>query len=165
MTESQTTATLAPSVATITAYDSASPQEIPKDAEAVFPYADGMYAWSHTQFPHAYWRYITVEANPDVDICDYEAGAVFKPKTLSRWASERRKRGLDVTVYCDRDNYPAVAKALAGTPWHLFLATLDGTKPRSYKGKPCRAVQYTDRANAYDVSIVYDTAWMKVNHS
>lgn len=148
---------------TLTAYDSASPQNIPEDAPAILCYADGMYAWKHELRPNAYWRYITVEGHPDADIADWEPGCIWDPRKLRKWAEERQHRSLDRTVYTDRDNFAAAAEALAGIPWHLGLATLDGSKPHSWQGKPCRFVQYTDRMNLYDMSIVYDVPWIETN--
>lgn len=148
---------------TIYAYDSITPADIPANAEAIFPYADDLGAWSHTLFPHAYWRTITRIGDPACDIIDYEPGCVYNTGTLHNWANERRSKSLDVTVYCDRSNYPEVAEALKGIEWYLWLSTLDGSKPVRYMGKPLRAVQYTDRSNLYDESVVYDEAWIMVN--
>jgi hypothetical protein len=142
------------------AYDSASPQHIPENPEAILCYADGRYAWDHTRFPQARWRTITVTGNPKSDICDFEPGCVSDSETLLRWAEARDKAGLDITVYCDRIGYPLVAAALKDYTWELWLSTLDGTRPVRYLGKPLRAVQYTDRSNLYDESLVYDETWL-----
>lgn len=145
----------------IIGYDSASPQYIPVNAQAVFPYADG-YAWSHTRFPRALYRYITIKGDPDIDIADYEEGAIWGEPALRGWADARRKKfpHADLTVYTDKDNFPAVKRAMAGLTWHLFLSTLDGTTPQSYGGMQCRAVQYTDRQDKYDMSVVHDVRWL-----
>jgi len=147
----------------VIAYDSASPQHIPVNAAAVFPYSDGSYAWSHARFPRARYRYITVRGDVNSDIADYEEGAVFGAAALRTWANDRlEKHGnhADLTVYCDKDNFPAVKAAMAGFTWHLFLSTLDGTQPQSYDGMQCRAVQYTDRSDLYDMSVVWDESWL-----
>ena len=150
---------------TVIAYDSARPSLIPVNAQAVFPYADGHFNYRHTEFPRAAYRYITVQGNPDIDIADFEIGCVWPDTALEQWASERHRLypDDDVTVYCDRYNFPAAKAAMARagvTRWHLFLSTLDGTKPQAYGGMQLRAVQFTDRNNAYDMSVVYDTNWL-----
>ena len=146
----------------VTAYDSASPQYIPVNAAAIFPYADG-YAWSHLMFPRARYRYITIHGDPGADIADYEDGAIFSASALRTWANDRLEKignHADLTVYCDRSNFPAVRAAMTGFTWHLWLSTLDGSQPQSYDGKQCRAVQYTDRSDKYDMSIVWDESWL-----
>jgi hypothetical protein len=144
----------------IIAYDSASPSLIPADAKAVFPYGDGHYRWPHTEFPHALYRYITVTGTWEADIIDVEPGCVWPPANARNWALEREHRKLDITVYCDRDSYAQVKEVFADFTWHLFLTTLDGTKPTEYDGKKLRAVQYTDRNQQYDESLVYDVGWL-----
>lgn len=142
------------------AYDSARPSLIPAGAQAIFPYADGHYSWSHKQFPKALYRYITVQGHPGIDIIDCEPGCVWPPSNVRPWAEARHRAGNDVTVYCDRDTVPMVRGALTGLVWHLFLSTLDGSQPTEFDGIRLRAVQYTDRNNAYDESIVYDEPWL-----
>lgn len=144
------------------AYDSARPRLIPAGAGAVFPYCDGHYSWSHLEFPHARYRYITVLGDPDADIADVEPGCMSVAGAVT-WALERKARGhTDLTVYVDRDLFPSVRHAFAERrlSWHLFLTTLDGSKPASYDGMHVRAVQYTDRNGAFDESLVYDEGWL-----
>lgn len=139
------------------AYDSARSRLIPPNPEAIFPYADGHFAWQHTEFPQARYRYITVQGHPAADIIDVEEGCVWPPYNARPWARERLARGHhDLTVYCDRSNVPAVREAMADFTWHLFLATLDGSRPQVYAGIPVRAVQFTDRSNLYDMTQVFD---------
>jgi hypothetical protein len=144
----------------LTAYDSARPKLIPATAKAVFPYIDGHFAWSHTLFPKALYRYITVQGDPTADIIDIEPGCVWPPEKAVPWAKTRRSQELDLTVYCNRFAVPMVREALAGFHWHLFLSTLDGSKPTEYEGIALRAVQHTDRSNAYDLSVVYQPNWL-----
>lgn len=144
----------------ITAFDAARWQLIPHTAKAILPYADGRYAWSNTHFPTTAYRYITVLGNPAVDIIDFEPGCVFNTATLQNWAHQRASKGLDITVYTYRDAFQIVEKALARFEWHLWLATLDGTKLTSYNGKALRGCQYTDRQGLYDMSVIYDSEWL-----
>lgn len=147
----------------IIGYDSARPKFIPQDAKAIFPYADGPNAWSHTLFPQALYRYITVEGDPHADICDYEPGCVWPVERVMEWAYQRRQHGHgDLTVYTDRFNFTAVKDAMhkAGLTWHLFLATLDGTILQDWQGMHVRAVQYTTRTDMFDESEVYDEWWL-----
>lgn len=142
------------------AFDSARWQLIPGYAQAIFPYADGRYAWSNSHFPKAQWRYITVLGNPAVDIIDFEPGCVFNVSTLQNWAHARSQNHQDITVYTYRAAYETVANALKKYDWHLWLATLDGTQLTEYEGKLLRACQYTDRGGLYDISNVYDSHWL-----
>jgi hypothetical protein len=144
----------------LTAYDSARPRLIPVQAEAIFPYWDGHFAWKHTEFPHAAYRYITVQGDPGADIIDIEPGCVWPPEKAVPWAVDRRHAEQDMTVYCNRATVPLVRAALAGFNWHLFLSTLDGSKPTEFEGIAVRAVQYSDRQDAYDLSAVYQPAWL-----
>lgn len=148
---------------TVFAYDSARPQLIPADPAAVFPYSDGRYRWSNSKFPRARYRYITALGDPDADIADFEPGCIWPFPRLKGWALERLARhgaSADLTVYTDRSNFPLAAGALRGLNWHLFLATLDGTQPTSWAGKPVRSVQFTDRNGLYDISRVFDEGWL-----
>jgi hypothetical protein len=142
------------------AYDSARPKLIPATAEAIFPYWDGHFAWNHIMIPHARYRYITVQGDPGADIIDIEPGCVWPPAKAVAWCHDRRKAELDMTVYCNRVTVPKVRAALAGFSWHLFLSTLDGSKPSEFEGLPLRAVQYTDRNDAYDMSEVFQPNWL-----
>jgi hypothetical protein len=144
----------------LTAYDSVNPELIPSAAQAVFPYADGDFAWSNARFPKAKYRYITVTGEPAVDICDVEPGCVWPPQRARAWAQARHDANKDITVYCNRANFQAVKIALSGFTWGLFLATLDGSTPTIYENMPLRAVQYTTREGLYDESLVYDEAWL-----
>ena len=147
---------------TITAYDSAMPQLIPASAPAVLPYGDGHNKWLHTRFPKALYRYFTVTGDPALDIADFEPGCIWPGSALRAWAEKRKTNHpeWDLTVYTDRDNFQAVVDSMQGFTWNLFLATLDNTAPESYNGMKCRAVQYTDRSGAYDLSMIFDEDWL-----
>jgi hypothetical protein len=146
----------------IIAYDSASPRNIPAYASAIFPWADGRYAWSHRMFPRAGYRYITAGGDPEADIADFEPGCVWPGSALRKWAEDRKDwhPTSDLTVYVDRDNFTLAKDVLTGFVWHLFLATQDGTAPPTYGDMACRAVQTTDHADLYDVDHVFDEGWL-----
>lgn len=148
----------------ILAYDSLRPDQIPKDAPAVFPYGDGDGAWARTWFPKARYRYITRQGDPHLDICDFEPGCVWPVSSVVGWAHARRAlHRPDLTVYTDRANFDLVYDAMraAGLSWHLWLATLDGTKVTEWQGMHVRACQYeTEPEGRFDVSEVYDEWWL-----
>ena len=146
----------------ITAYDASNWRNIPPDAQAIFPWADGRYAYSHARFPKARYRYLTALGDPGADIADFEPGCIWPGSKLRLWAEERKDQHPqdDLTVYTDRDNYPLALDALTGFTWHLFLATQDGSAPTTWEGRPVRAVQITDHDDLYDVDEVFDVDWL-----
>lgn len=147
---------------TVIAYDSSHPIVIPQSAGAIFPYSDGHYHWSHLLLPKAQYRYITCTGGAGADIADFEPGCIWPGSALRSWAERRQALhpGSDLTVYTGRDNFAAASDAMTGFTWHLGLATLDGSQPLEFEGKPCRFVQFTDRGGLFDLSIVHDTGWL-----
>ena len=141
----------------IISYDSAAPHNIPASAPAVLPYIDG-FSWSNSMFPHARFRYITVHGNwPHASIFDVEAGAISVSELPSLVHQRNEHHGNDSIVYCSRSTVQAVKDVLGNRPWKLFLATLDGSQPRSWVGKPTAAVQYWGGMSApFDKSIWWD---------
>ena len=146
-------------------YDSVNPKDIPGSAQVVFPYADGGFKWNVSdlaRFPKARRRFITVTANANVaNIVDVERGDA-SPSDARQFVEERSRLfpGVIPTVYCNRSTADMVILALRGLHWRLFLATLDGSQPESYAGKPCGAVQFRGGAGAlYDESVIFDTGW------
>jgi hypothetical protein len=142
----------------VVGYDAIRPKNIPDNAEAVFPYADGQYAWLHDRFPSALYRYITVKGDVGVDIADFEPGCMWPVDRVAQWAHDRIDAGKDVTVYTDRDNFPIVRDGLAGINWHLFLSV--GTDPilKSYRGMPVRACQRFGLG--FDIDTVFEPEWL-----
>jgi hypothetical protein len=141
----------------IIAYDSAAPNNIPLSAPAVLPYIDG-FAWSNSLRPRARYRYITIHGNwPHASIFDVEAGAISVDELPSLVHNRNANHNDDSIVYCTRSTVASVQSILGNRPWKLFLATLDGSQPRSWNGKPTAAVQYWGGATApYDKSIWWD---------
>lgn len=150
---------------TLIGYDSVNPQDIPADAAVIFPYADGEFRWTAKdlrRFPHAARRFITIEANAHLaNIFDVERGAGTVEQARP-FVQERTRLFPNTipTIYCNRSTADLVIPALDGLAWRLFLATLDGSKPTSYSGKHCGAVQFKGGAGAlYDESVIFDTSW------
>jgi hypothetical protein len=156
-------------------YDSTRPQLIPATADAIFPYADGAYAWSKAdldRFPGSRRRFITVTGDAHAAmICDVEHGdvpadlteaEVMQAKALTARTFVARRRGLDrdAVIYCNRDTLTAVQAACAGLEYRVGLATLDGSKPRCYSGAAQVGVQYLDTGH-YDVWELFDTSWLR----
>lgn len=152
-------------------YDSVDYNRIPKSAKVVFPYADGRYAWvsrAKKLFPKAHIRAITVTGEWEhASIIDVEPGTVWPPSDgrLRRFVENRWRLHHDATVYCFRAAIPEVKSALHGLDYKLFLSTLDGSKPRTFDGLHCSAVQFYNAPNqAYDRSIIYDVNWAMHKH-
>ena len=148
----------------IIGYDSARPETIPADAAAVFPYADGQFAWSHKRFPRARYRYITVAGNPHADIADYEPGAIWGSEALLAWAHTRLETypASDLTVYVDRVNFPFVRAVMheAGLTWHLFLSVGPDPILNTFDGMPVRACQRF--GHGFDTDYVFEPEWLNL---
>jgi hypothetical protein len=154
-------------------FDSTEPAAIPADAAVIFPYGDGLYAWTAAEverFPRARRRYITVTGDPACNIFDVEHGdgtPADAPDFLQEWRDEHGGPGC---IYCNRSTLPAVqrhchAAGLAHDSWRLFLSTLDGTliRPGAIRGGGVFvAVQLdtiTSPRGAYDRSRVWARSW------
>lgn len=156
---------------TAIAYDSTRPGLIPVDARFVLAYADGRYAWKPEDYnrfgPGVRLRKITVLGNPDVaNICDVERGDV-PADSLAKAATARtfiegwnRHHMEPATIYCNRDTLAVVQGACSGLSYRVWLATLDGSRPRYYSGAAIVAVQYKDTGE-YDESEVFDQGWLR----
>ena len=149
------------------AYDSANPLGIPSTAKAVMPYGDGRFAWSHERFPNARYRYYTVTGDARYgSIVDFEPGLVHDRDSLINFVDARNHLHGDAAVYCDRfdfENY--VAGYLEGRSYDLVIATLDGTKLQSFRGKTVKACQfYNDPGQRFDLLEVWDLTWLHAPH-
>lgn len=144
--------------------DSTDPAAIPLPGlELVAGYIDGTYAWA----ADAWLRFlppirrvrITVTGDPKAGVIDVENGDCT-PAQAAEFIKTRQAAGVGATVYCDRDTLPAVHTACAGLSYHLWVATLDGTK--TVPGSGIVAVQYAGSkitGGDYDESLVYDPHW------
>lgn len=156
----------------VLAYDSADWQRIPLNAQAVLPYGDGDYRWvsyRESKFAHTRYRVITVEGNALVgSIVDFEPGLVHDADSLRNFVDERNRMHGDATVYCDRfDLGSAVIPALGKRPYGVIIATLDGTRPRTWpgldpeRGQVVRGAQfYNEPTQAYDLTEIYEATWL-----
>jgi hypothetical protein len=156
-------------------YDSTRPQLIPATADAIFPYADGAYAWTKAdldRFPRSRRRFITVTGDVTAAmICDVEHGDVpadltgpevlqAKAITARTFITGRAALRRDAVIYCSRDTLTAVQAHCAGLEYRVGLATLDGSKPRCYSGAAQVGVQFLDTGH-YDVWELFgDTSWL-----
>jgi hypothetical protein len=148
------------------AYDATDPGNIPADAAVILYYGDGKYEWtsdSLARFPKARRRAITVEGDPACNIADVEHGDMKPsdvPAFLAAWWQEH-PGGSRGTVYCTRSTLVAVQAICAGREFNVWLATLDGSQPRSIDPPGTLvAVQYAGGVTAeYDTSIVWDRSW------
>lgn len=154
-------------------YDSTVPENIPRDAEFIFPYVPpSRYAWSAAEiamFPHAAVAHITVHGEePDwrnASIIDVE-GDRSDPSSFSftpeqaRWFVHKRNefRPGTATVYCNRDKLPLVQKACEGLHWWLWLAQPDGHPGIVPPYANCVAKQF-NWVGMYDQSVIYDPGW------
>lgn len=148
------------------AYDSTRPSLIPAEAGVILYYADGKYEWTSedlARFPKARRRAITVEADPAANILDVESGDARPsdvPAFLRAWR-HLHPEGECGTVYCSRSTLIAVQAICTVLCYNVWLATLDGSKPRSIDGGGTLvAVQFAGGNMAeYDLSVVWDRSW------
>lgn len=149
------------------AFDSIQPESIPAEAAGILYYADGRYAWTAehlARFPSARRRAITVLGDPVCNVADVETGDLRPGDCLNFLRAWRHEHpaGEPGTIYCSRDTLPAV-QALVGDrePFNVWLATLDGSKPRVIDGPgELVAVQYSGELS-YDVSAVWNRSWLR----
>jgi hypothetical protein len=140
-------------------YDAVTPANIPANAAMVAGYVDGRYAWSAAdwaRFPNAVHVPIAVfpTTNSGV-VLDVEQGDAT-PQQAPGWVQMRRAAGVDPTVYCSEDAWPAVRAAFtaAGVPQpHYWVAAYPGEGAVIPVGAV--AHQYQD-AGPYDLSVVAD---------
>ncbi|MFE9421662.1 hypothetical protein ACFYNO_01730 [Kitasatospora sp. NPDC006697] len=139
-------------------YDSVSPSSIPAGAPMVAGYVDGRYAnltALAARFPSAVRVAIAVFASTDAGVVlDVENGDAT-PAQAPGWVRMRRSHGVDPTVYCNTDTWPAVRQAFAAAGVaapHYWIAQYDGVA-----AIPAGAVAKQYRStDSWDLSIVAD---------
>jgi hypothetical protein len=154
--------------------DSTTPGDIPTHGlDIVAGYVNGSFAWKPADFDrfrHAAHARIDVNgtAAAGAGILDVETGDAT-PATAVTWVKARHKAlpGAYAVIYCNRATLTPLFNAMnaAGlhvvTDFHLWIATLDGTKT-VHDMTGVVAVQYAGEAQTgghYDESLVFDDEW------
>jgi len=139
-------------------YDSITAGLIPRDAQLVAGYVDGLYAWSaddwalFADIPHV--RIAVFPTTDDGNCANVEAGDMT-PENVVGWVELRRAAGVDPSVYCSAASWATVRaqfQAQGVAEPHYWIATWD-----SVQAIPPGAVahQYDNGPN-FDTSIVAD---------
>lgn len=143
---------------TRTMYDSINPSSIPVDAALVAGYVDGLYRNMDAlaaRFPNALRVPIAVFPSTDDGlVLDVETGDAT-PAQAPGWVQMRRAAGVDPTVYCNTDTWPAVRAAFqaAGVSEpHYWIAQYDGVAAIP-AGAIAKQFESTD---PWDLSVVAD---------
>lgn len=139
-------------------YDSVTPSAIPKDAQLVAGYVDGLYKWSDADW--ASWAHvpqvrIAVFATTNDGNCADVENLDMTPATVIDWIKLRRAAGVDPSVYCGISDWLSIQRnciAAGIAPPHHWLANWDSVAA-VYAGDV--AHQYTNGAG-YDTSAVLD---------
>lgn len=88
-------------------YDSTSPWDIPRDAEMVAYYVDGLYAWPQSwldMFPNAIKVGISAIGRNTAVVGDVEVGCIWPPRNAVPWVQRARRDGYDPTIYVNELN-------------------------------------------------------------
>lgn len=154
-------------------YDSTTPWDIPRDAEMIAFYVDGLYAWKPewlNMFPNAVKVSISAIGARTAHVGDVEPGCIWPPRNAVPWVLRARADGIDPTIYTnERNDWGSVRQAFrdAGVREpHYWVANYDGVRvlpsgavakqfawpPDSgrYSGKPWETGKH------YDLNIVAD---------
>jgi hypothetical protein len=156
--------------------DSVTAADIPlAGLDLVAGYGNGRYQWSPADWARfrglPFARIDVLGTEPQgCGVLDVETGDAT-PGEAPGWVRSRRAshRGTYAVLYCNRAGLPAVEEAMTsarmvlGTDYHLWVATLDGTKTLPDMAGVV-AVQYqaataTSGPGHYDQSVVYDDRW------
>lgn len=151
-----------------TMFDSITAAAIPRDAQMVAGYIDGLYAWSKAdwdRFPNAVKVTITALGRDHGVVLNLEPNGFWPADLGVAWVQRARARGVDPTIYCNYRNHLHLVRAAfdrAGVKRpHFWVAEYDGVQnlPAGCVAKQHTAPEGTGRAKApahYDISIVAD---------
>jgi hypothetical protein len=151
-----------------TMYDSITPAAIPRDAQMVAGYVDGLYAWKQAdwdRFPRAVKVTITALGLDQGVVLNLEPNGYWPSDLGVGWVRRARARGVDPTIYCNYRNHLHLAQAAfdrAKEPRpHFWVAEYNGVQniPTGCIAKQYAAPEGTGAARApahYDISIVAD---------
>lgn len=116
-------------------YDSTTPWDIPRDAEMVAYYVDGLYAWPQAwldMFPRAIKVGISAIGVKVAQVGDVEVGCIWPPRNAVPWARRARAAGFDPTIYVNELNdWGPTRQAFrdAGEPEpHWWVARYNGVR-------------------------------------
>ncbi len=154
---------------TVLMADSTRPWLIPATIRYAAAYPFGRYEWTDDQIDRFAGHIMCAEAPQAVSAKDAAIEArelgiednSYLPSDAPVFVAARRALGHnDAQLYVNRGNMNEVADALAAATPNLSqirwrVATLDGTKWVQVPFGILWAVQFTDRAGAYDLSVVY----------
>ncbi len=145
----------------VTGYDAVTPGNIPADADVVFGYCDGDYAWKPedwARFATPYKIPVTVLGNLRATVADCENGDMT-PASVANWIVRKQAEHLPpATVYCSLTMRPAVVDACRGEAYYWWAADWTNS-PHHLPGSV--ATQYEDDQNRYDLTAIYDEAWLE----
>lgn len=116
-------------------YDSVDPFAIPKDAQMVVVYMDGIYKWSQAgrdRFKHAKQVTCSAVGAVSAQVGDVEDGCIWPPANAVQWVQRARRDGYDASVYVNEMNdWGPVREAFrrAGVPEpHYWVANFNGVR-------------------------------------
>lgn len=118
---------------TRTMYDSTNPSDIPRDAQMVAYYVDGIYAWPRAWidlFPNSVMVSISAIGAKTAQVGDVEDGCIWPPANAVGWVLRARADGYDPTIYVNERNDWAPtrdafdARGVAHPHW--WVANYDG---------------------------------------
>lgn len=151
-------------------YDSVDPSKLPNSPQMVAGYANGRVS----QWPQSAWvafrgiPHATIDVlgtDHVADVLDVETGDA-SVSTAVEWVRTKWQGPIiyPPVIYCNRSTLTPLFNAMNAAGFEvvrhfrLWVGTLDGTRALADM-TGVTAVQYED-AGEYDVSIVYDDAWM-----
>jgi hypothetical protein len=145
-------------------YDSANPEGIPRNAEVIAGYMDGIYAWKHADWgmwPDA--EKVIISVGDDVqgtlaaNVKDVENGAATA-ETAVEWVIAKERAGHHgATIYVARAGLAEVRAVCRGHSYYVWVADWTN-EPHEVEGTV--ACQYHNEGSSYDLSLVYSQEWL-----